>query len=200
LLRWPRLPWSCSALRRRRRRRNTYVRIFYTSFPLVKTKTSQNLKPWLTKGIKISCLNKRRLHLKYRNSNNPTFKTHYKRYCQILCKVITTAKRLHHDKLILQSDDKNKTTWDIIKTITNNTKTSHTNIPIHININETRSTNPINTENAFNAYFRSVADKLLKYSEIQPLFKKTGGGDRNSKLPTNFTLIFLFKNYWKDYT
>jgi len=140
---------------------NTYIRIFYTSFPLVKIKNSQNLKPWLTKGIKISFLNKRRLYLKYRNSNNPTFKTHYKRYCQILSKVITTAKRLHYNKLISQFDNKHKTTWDIIKTITNNTKTPHTNIPIHININETPSTNPMDIANAFNAYFTSVTDNLL---------------------------------------
>jgi hypothetical protein len=84
---------------------NTYVRIFYTSFPLVKIKNSQNLKPWVTKGIKISCLHKKRLYLKYRNSNNPTFKTHYKRYCQILSKILTTAKdyiiiNLYHNLII----------------------------------------------------------------------------------------------------
>ena len=28
---------------------NTYIRIFYTSFPLVKIKNVQNSKPWLTK-------------------------------------------------------------------------------------------------------------------------------------------------------
>ena len=30
---------------------NTYIRIFYISFPLVKIKNVQNSKPWLTKGI-----------------------------------------------------------------------------------------------------------------------------------------------------
>jgi len=65
---------------------NTYIRIFYASVPLVKTKNLQNIKPWLTKGIKIPCLNKRRLYLNYRNSNNPTLKKHYKRYCQTLSK------------------------------------------------------------------------------------------------------------------
>jgi len=37
----------------------------------------------------------------------------------------------------------------------------------------------------------------LKYSEIQPLFKK-GKKNGNRKLPTHFTLIFLSKNYGKD--
>ena len=49
---------------------NTYLRIFYASFPLVKVTISQSMKPWITKGIKISCLNKRKLYLKCRNSNN----------------------------------------------------------------------------------------------------------------------------------
>jgi hypothetical protein len=72
---------------------NTYVRIFYANFPLVKIKNSQNLKPWLTKGIKISRLNKRRLYLNYRNSNNP-----------ILKKTIRDTVR-HYLKLLLQLQD-----------------------------------------------------------------------------------------------
>jgi hypothetical protein len=87
---------------------NTYVRIFYASFPLVKVSNSKNLKSWLTKCTITSCLNKRRLYLNYRKSNNPTLKEHYKRYCQILSKVITAAKRLHYNKLILRSDNKQK--------------------------------------------------------------------------------------------
>jgi len=39
---------------------NTYPRILYASFPFVRLRHLQNSKPWLTKGIKISCLNKRR--------------------------------------------------------------------------------------------------------------------------------------------
>jgi hypothetical protein len=104
---------------------NTYGRIFYANFPLVKIKNSRNLKPWLTKGIKISCLNKRRLYLNYRNSNNPTLKKHYKRYCQTLSKVITAVKILHYNKLISQSDNKQKTAWNIIKRITQTVKRFH---------------------------------------------------------------------------
>jgi len=97
---------------------NNYLRILYASFPFVRSKNLQNSKPWLTKGIKISCLNKRRLYSNYRNSNNPNLKQNYKKYCQILSRVITAAKRLHYSKLISQSDKKQKTTWNIIKTLT----------------------------------------------------------------------------------
>jgi len=124
---------------------------------------------WLTKGIKISCVNKRRLCLNYRKSNNPHLKKCYKRYCQTLSKVITAAKRLHYSKLILQSDNKQKTTCNIIKTLTNNKKILHIGIPTNININDKPSTNPTDIANAFNAYFTSVADNLLtkNFSEIE---------------------------------
>jgi hypothetical protein len=74
-------------------------------------------------------------------------------------RVITAAKRLHYSKLISQSDNKQKTTWNIIKTLTNNKKTS--NITIPININDESPNNPINIANVFNTSITSVADNLL---------------------------------------
>lgn len=98
---------------------NTYLRIFYASFPMIKVKISRSTKPWITKGIKISCLNKRKLYLNYRNSSNVDFKNHYKKYSQILAKVIATAKNLYYNNLISQADNKQKVTWNIINTLTN---------------------------------------------------------------------------------
>ena len=60
---------------------NTFLRIFYSSFPIIKSKYSYKQKPWLTTGIRISCANKRKLYLTYRNSNDPNFKEYYKKYC-----------------------------------------------------------------------------------------------------------------------
>ena len=71
---------------------NTYLRIFYASFPMVKVKTPQSPKPWISKGIKISCINKRKLYLDCRNSTNVDSKNHYKTYCQVLSEVIKQQK------------------------------------------------------------------------------------------------------------
>ena len=71
-----------------------------------------------------------------------------------------TSKRLHYSKLISQSDNKQRTTWNIIRTLTNNKKASNIDIPINNN-NDESSINPINTANAFNTYFTSVAYTLL---------------------------------------
>ena len=46
------------------------------------------------------------------------------------------------------------------RTLTNNKKASNIDIPINNN-NDESSINPINTANAFNTYFTSVADTLL---------------------------------------
>ena len=49
---------------------NTYLRIFH-SFFIKKQKNSNTIsKPWLTKGIKISCTRKRKLYLKARDNND----------------------------------------------------------------------------------------------------------------------------------
>jgi hypothetical protein len=51
---------------------NTYLRIFYSSFPLKKVHHKSCNKEWLTPGIKILCVNKRKLFLFQRNRNYPS--------------------------------------------------------------------------------------------------------------------------------
>ena len=62
----------------------TYVRIFYASLQTTKSRNYHKSKPWLTNGIRISCANKRKLYLTYRNTNDPNLKEYYKNYCRIL--------------------------------------------------------------------------------------------------------------------
>jgi hypothetical protein len=57
------------------------------------------------------------------------------------------------------NSNKPKTTWNIVKTITNNKNT--TNNISTINIKHKLSSNPLTITNAFNAYFSSVAENLL---------------------------------------
>jgi len=94
---------------------NTYLRSFNFSFPLQKIYRIHNNKPWITTGIKTSCQHKRELYLISRDSNNSKLKAHYKSYCLILSKVIKVAKQLYYNNKISKSNNKIKTTWDIIK-------------------------------------------------------------------------------------
>ena len=67
---------------------NTYLRIFYHSFPLKKMHHNLNNKAWITPGIKISSQHKRDLNLICRNTKDPKLKSYYKTYCRILSEVI----------------------------------------------------------------------------------------------------------------
>ena len=85
---------------------NIYLRIFHSCF-IMKRKNSNTIsKPWLTKGIKTSCNQKRELYLKARNNKETKHKVYYKNYCKILSKVIKEAKRLYYKEVITKSKNK----------------------------------------------------------------------------------------------
>jgi len=60
-----------------------------------------NQSSWITPGI-----------ITY--NNNATLASYYRDYSKILSMVTRKAKRIEHDKLILNSHNKVKTTWGII--------------------------------------------------------------------------------------
>ena len=69
------------------------------------------------------------------------------------------TKFLYYDKLISKSNNKQRTSWNIIKTITNNNNNINNGLPL--NINGTLTTDPLLTANAFNTYFISIVENLL---------------------------------------
>jgi hypothetical protein len=79
---------------------NTYLRIFHTSFPYKKFYDRPTVKPWITKGIKISCANKRNLYKTYRKSKDPNTKHYYKKYSRILSSTIVAAKKMYFNNKI----------------------------------------------------------------------------------------------------
>jgi len=89
---------------------NTYLRIFHTSFPLKKVHHKSCKKAWPTPGIKILCINKRKLFLIQRNSNDSNLTKYYKRYCRILTNVIKIDKKRYCDNILTCSNNKTKTT------------------------------------------------------------------------------------------
>ena len=61
------------------------------------------------------------------------------------------AKKLHYNKLLLKSNNKTKTIWNIVKTITNNKNTINTISTM--NINDRLSSNPLATANVSTGTF-----------------------------------------------
>jgi hypothetical protein len=72
---------------------NTYLRIFYSSFPKKKANAETKNNPWMIHGIK-TCRHKRELCATLKNSNDPNLKHYYKIYCKILSNVIKAAKKI----------------------------------------------------------------------------------------------------------
>ena len=94
---------------------------------------------------------------------DPNYKAYYKKYCKILSPVIRAAKKMHFDSLIQKFTNKVKTTWNIVKSLTINKTTSK-----KFNTRDVKKNQK--TANAFNQYFPSVAEKLIKKLPTEKLF------------------------------
>jgi len=113
-----------------------------------------NKKAWLTKGIKISCQQKRDLYILYKTTSNPNFKHYYKSYTKILTAVIKAAKKKkHYNKLFSRSKNKVKTMWNLVRSETN--KQGNKN-ELHLNIEGKSVTDFHELANIFNDYFINV--------------------------------------------
>ena len=93
---------------------NTFLRIYYSSFPLIRARKKLNQNSWITPGIITSCKRKRELYKELKNNNNTTLASYYRDYVRILSRVIREAKITKNDQLILNFHNEVKTTWGII--------------------------------------------------------------------------------------
>jgi len=120
------------------------LRIFNSNFPLQNVYGTHN-KPWITTGIKTSCQHQKELYLISRDSNNSKLKEHHKSYCLILSKVIKAAKQLYYNNKTLKSNNKIKTTCDIIKMETYKNRTNKGTQLVNIDGNLITNQNQLQT-------------------------------------------------------
>jgi len=138
---------------------NMYLRIFCGSFPLHKFLVRNKCKGWLPKGILILCRHKKDLYLLCRMSNNIVLKSFYKKYCKILTSTLQLAKKLHYNKLISQSENKTKTAWSIIKSLTN--KRADSSEEPMLNIEGKLIKNPQILSETINDYFSNIVEESV---------------------------------------
>jgi hypothetical protein len=94
---------------------NIFLRIYYSSFPLIQAKSKMNQNSRVTPGIITSCRHKRELYKELQNNNNnATVASYYRDYSKILSIVLRKAKRTEQNKLFLNFHNKVKTTWGIV--------------------------------------------------------------------------------------
>jgi hypothetical protein len=112
------------------------------------------------------------LYLLCRESNDPKLKKkNCRNYCKTLSKVITAAKKCTTTINQQTLTTKPKTTWSIIKTITNNKK--NCNNILMMQIDGMITTHYQTTAEKFNHYYVSVADNINKNKTTTDYKKKS---------------------------
>ena len=139
----------------------------------------------MTTGIKTSCKRKRELFLLWRHNNDENLKTYYKKYCKILSNVILLAKKLHYNRLILNSNNKMATTWKIINH--ENGKSSHSNKTVPLRIENKEVTNQNKIANMFNNYFLSIAVTL------------TSGNNKHTNIKEPNPISYLLNSFHQPF-
>jgi hypothetical protein len=133
---------------------DTYLKIFYSSFPPKKIQLTPKRNDWITSGIRISCRHKRELYVA--SKSNPKLRDHYKKYCKILSSIINEAKKLTYSSKIKKSITPNKTLWDIIKMETGKTNSTKNDIIDKLQIGDELVNDYKIFAETFNKYFLAI--------------------------------------------
>jgi hypothetical protein len=136
---------------------NTHLRIFNSSFPIVKKRMLSKIFNinWNAPGIKTSCKCKRNLYLMMKNNDKLSIKVYYNRYGKILNKVIIAAKKMAYDNCIKKLYNKLNTMWKIINIETS--RTSKHDDTQHL----IEKFNGQNVAELIKEYFISIGNKLI---------------------------------------
>lgn len=127
---------------------------------------------WLTKGLKISCKNKRLLKIFTSQTDNTILNNYYKKYEKLLKKTVANAKKIHFKNKVLKSNNIIKAMWQVVKIRTNKTK-KKVRSNIQLNINNKTTNDPLIIANYFNAYFSSVGAPGINPPKGRPVLSPT---------------------------
>ena len=132
----------------------------WQDIPLVKQKHCKNLirNPWITQGIFRSIQTRNKLFKSYVRNPTEQNNCHYKRYRNILTKLIRTSKKLHYSKVLNHAEGNLNSTWKVINELINKNK-SQTRTD-SLNVNGKDITNPEDVSNEFNSYFTTIGPNL----------------------------------------
>ena len=100
-------------------------------------------------------------------------------YCRILSEVIKTAKKLYYNKLIINSNNKVKSIWNIVKMVTK--KKDDDRPPL--NIDEETFKDYQSIANIFNTYFTNAIDNMSV----------------NNSMTTNSALNYLYHVFTRPF-
>lgn len=135
---------------------NYYIEL---CFPVKRTTVHvKHSKSWITKGLKISSKKLKQLYHRSLHTSNENDKVFYMQYRRLYKKLIKKAKQMENDRILLNSSNIAKTTWNIINNNTNS-KSNVTSINKISSANGNLITDSNEMANCFNDFFANVATK-----------------------------------------
>ena len=122
-------------------------------------------KPWYTKGIKISVITRDKLHRKSLRTKRITDVKKYKKYRNLLSRIIKISKDFYDAEIIEKYEDDKRRVWQQINKMTN--RKSHKKISVDLLIdakgNELRDKKEI--ANNLNDHFNTIGSKMASKFE-----------------------------------
>lgn len=112
---------------------------------------------WITCGIRISCKNKRKLYI----SRNKGLITNefYKKYCDVLKRVINLSKKMKNENYLRNSQNKGKAMWSLIDQYTGKPRKEHSILENMANTDDNIASATL-TLNKVNEHFINICPKL----------------------------------------
>lgn len=132
----------------------------------VKLTNKTNKLLWITKGIKQSCKNKRRLRYKYYKEKTRKNKGKFNTYSKILKKCIIKSQKTYNNKYINNSENKCMATWRVINNTIGNIEKKH-DIKEVIEKGHNIS-NGTEIANSFNNYFIKMTNVDNSLTQANP--------------------------------
>jgi hypothetical protein len=144
----------------------TLLRYYEASFAVYYTNYKSKHNNWVTKGIQISCTKKKELYSIYRNNkDNILVRDHYKKYCNVLKRVINEAKKQYCHNQTATFSNKVKAAWKIIKKKISGNSQSYD--ITKINCGDKLLNNPKDIAYAFNKFYTHiVTNSYIKHSDM----------------------------------
>ncbi len=117
------------------------------------------VKPWITKGLKVSIAKKNKLYKSYLRNRNEYFHLKYKLYRNKLKHLLHISKKSYYNNYFHINNGNMKNIWKGIKELVTLKQSSVTS-PSTIEVDNTKITNSKQIANAFNEYFSTVGSDI----------------------------------------
>ena len=116
------------------------------------------LKPWISPGILCSINRKNKLYKKFILKKNVTCENEYKRYRNVLIRVIREAKRLYFQKSFQENKGNGKETWKLLREALNVSKEKNSMPSCFVDGDKLYEGKDV--ASGFNDFFSSIGQKL----------------------------------------